>query len=259
MSQPRIPEPLTAVVDEARTDPETVGLLVKGSWAAGTADSESDYDLVWVLTDEAYSRRRESSRPMRLKEQRDFGVLDIAFSSPSDLQQAAERPGWWSRGLATALPALDKTGEVAAAQRRLVRMSDEVAREQAAEWYDAYLNSFYRSLKCWRRGDELAGRIEAAESVMHLMRTLFSLERRHAPYPNGLRAELSVLEGQGWPPGYLEDRVRKLVTTGDPAVQQEIERRVEALVRDRGLGGIRDAWDGEIERVSRFSFEESST
>ena len=134
-------------------------------------------------------------------------------------------------------------------------MTEAIAVEQATEWYDAYLNSFYRSMKCWRRGDELAGRIEAAESLMHLMRTLFALERRYAPYPNRLRAQLPLLEGQGWSPGYLEDALWKIVGTGSPVVQQEVERRVENPMRSRGFGGVRDGWEGEIERVAQFRFE----
>ena len=45
------------------------------------------------------------------------------------------------------------------------------------------------------------------------------------------------------------------MSTGDPKLQQALEARVEALMRDRGYGGVVDAWEGEIERVRAFAFE----
>jgi hypothetical protein len=145
---------------------------------------------------------------------------------------------------------LDKTGELGPLLAEITATTPQ----QTAEWFDGYLNSFYRSLKAWRRGDELAGRIEAAESAMNLMRTLFSLEGRWAPYPNRLRAHLDTLDGRGWAPGELERALLELVASGDPGFQQELEASVEELLRARGFGHVVDDWDGEIERVREFSF-----
>ena len=102
----------------------------------------------------------------------------------------------------------------------------------------------YRSLKAWRRGDELGGRLQAADSAMHLLRTLFSLERRWPPYYDRLGTQLAALDAQGWPPGYLREALLGLVRTGDPTLQQELAARVEALMRARGYGQVIDAWDG---------------
>ena len=233
---------LTAVVERAAADPATVGVLLKGS----PVDAESDYDLVWILTDAACDRRD----PLHVREP----PLDIAYSSPQRLRDAAASPGWWSAGLARTRVLFDRSGEATELASALAEMTPELARAQTPEWFDGYLNSYYRSLKAWRRGDELAGRIEAAESVIWLVRTLFGLERRHAPYPNALARELPQLEPQGWPPGYLAEMLLEIVSTGSPTAQQELERRVETLLRERGYGYVVDGWEGEIERVSAFVF-----
>jgi hypothetical protein len=119
-------------------------------------------------------------------------------------------------------------------------------------WFDAYLNAFYRSLKAWRRGNELGARLQAAESAMHVVRVLFALERCWPPYHDRLATQLERLSSQGWEPGYLEATLLQLVRTGDPNLQQELEGRVEALVRGRGYDV--DLWDGEIERVRSWGF-----
>lgn len=245
---------LDRILAEAERDPDTLGVLVTGSHAAGTTDHESDYDVVWVLTEEARELRRQAGMPHHVKEMRDDGVLDGVYASPSELREIAEHPGWYTAGFAEARVLLDKTGEVEELLEAIRTMPQERARVATAESFDAYLNSYYRSLKAWRRGDELAGRIEAAESVMHLVRTLFALELRPAPYPKRLREELCSLGEQGWPAGYLERTLLALVSTGDPAVQQELEGRVERLLRGRGHGAVVDGWEGEIERVSAFPF-----
>ena len=254
MPAPDSGDVLEKVLARASRDEATLGVLLKGSHAFDAADDESDYDLIWVLTDAERERRRAEGESLHVKERCDGALLDIVYSSPASLGEAADEPGWWSPGLAYSRVLLDKTGEVGERQRALASMTEERARGQAAECFDAYLNSFYRSMKAWRRGDELAGRIEAAESVMHLVRTLFSLERRWAPYPNRLRAELPRLDVQGWPAGYLERVLLAVVSTGDPQLQQELEERAEAALRERGFGHVVESWDGEIERVKSFGF-----
>jgi hypothetical protein len=181
--------------------------------------------------------------------------IDLSYTCPGNLQDIAAKPGWWTPGYATAQVLLDKTGEVMLALRRIAERPEEKAIADTRGWFDAYLNAFYRSLKAWRRGDELGGRLQAAESAMHLVRTLFSLERRWPPYHDRLHSQLQTLEQQGWPPGYLRDALLGLVRTGDPTLQQEIAARVEALLRARGYGDVLDAWDGEIERVMALRFE----
>jgi hypothetical protein len=245
---------LADLLARAEADVDTLGLIVGGSRGAGCADAESDYDLDWVLTDAAYDKRQVRGEPM---EHGGKPLLDIGYTCPRELRRVAdEPPGWWTPGYATARVLLDKTGVVTRALRAITLMPEDKAAADVPASFDAYLNAFYRSLKAWRRGNELGGRLQAAESVMHLARLLFALERRWTPYHDRLDAQLDTLsEAQNWPPGYLRETLLAVVRTGSPALQQELEGRVEALLRARGHGGVVDAWNGEIERVAAFRFD----
>ncbi len=132
-------------------------------------------------------------------------------------------------------------------------MPEERARADVLGCFDAYINAFYRSLKAWRRGNQLGGRLQAAASAMHLVQVLFALERRWPPYYDHLAGQLDTLASQSWPPGYLHDALLRLVATGDPKFQQELEAKVEVLLRARGFE--MNLWEGEIDRVKAFLFD----
>lgn len=247
---------LRRLIAEAAADPETLGLILGGSRGAGCADAESDYDLHWVWTDEAYRRWQAEGRPLQAKRLAPGEpVMDIAYTCPERLAHLAAHPGWWTPGFADARAVFDRDGAVGAALRAIATIPDDHAAQVAAGAFDAYLNAFYRSLKAWRRGNELGGRLQAAESALHLVRALFALERRWAPYHDRLATRLDTLNAQGWPPGYLREALLNLTGGGSPRRQQELQARVEALMRARGFGHVLDAWGGDIERVKGFRFD----
>jgi len=223
---------LDELTREVETDPASVGLILHGSRAAGTARDTSDFDLMRVVTDEAYPTHAT------LREKRtgvDGLAADVFYSSPRRLSELAERPDWQVGMLVTGRILVDR-GPLAALVETTLRRAGERARERLDEHYDAYLNCFVRSLKAWRRGDELGGRMQAAESALYLVRLLFALESRWHPYYDQLAAPLTELEPlQGWSAGELSNVLLRLVRDADPADQQELELRVESLLESRGI------------------------
>jgi hypothetical protein len=78
--------------------------------------------------------------------------------------------------------------------------------------------------------------MQAAHSCLVLVRLLFALERRWPPYHDQLRASLRELEAvQGWEDGFLEAALARLLESGDPTFQQQLEARVESLLSSRGI------------------------
>jgi Domain of unknown function (DUF4037) len=246
---------LQPLIAAARADPDIEGLILGGSRGAGVDDAESDYDLEWVLADQAYDRRVERGESTHIRGTLEQPLLDVSYTCLCKLEKIAAQMSWELPAYATARVLYDKTGQVAQAVQAMATMPEERARADVLGWFDAYLNAFYRSLKAWRRGNQLGGQLQAAESAMHVVRVLFALDRRWAPYHDRLVGQLDTLAGQGWPPGYLHDALIQLVQMGDPRLQQELEARVEALLRARGFEP--DMWDGEIERVKVFRFDKS--
>ena len=76
-----------------------------------------------------------------------------------------------------------------------------------------------------------------------------------APFHDQLTEPLRELERlQGWEEGFLADAFVRVLATGDPTFQQELELRVEALLDARGIAhqwGPEDGLDAVKEH--RFS------
>jgi hypothetical protein len=183
---------LDEITREVEADATSVGLILHGSRAAGNARDSSDFDLMRVVTDETYPSRA------LLRERRtgeDGVAADVFYSSPGRLGQLAERPDWQVGMLVTGRVLVDR-GPLAALVETTLRRAGEHAHACLDEHYDGYLNCFVRSLKAWRRGDELA---------------------------------------QRWRDGELSEGLLRLVRDADPAFQQELELRVEALLESRGV------------------------
>ena len=96
----------------------------------------------------------------------------MMYTCPRGLAEVVAHPGWWTAGYAASQVLVDKIGQVSSLVRAIGTLAEEEARADAAAWFDAYLNGFYRSLKASRGGDELGGRLQAAESAMVLVRAL---------------------------------------------------------------------------------------
>jgi hypothetical protein len=244
---------LAPLLAAAAADPEVEGVILSGSRGAGVDDAESDYDLEWVLTDAAYDQRAERGEQVHLSQDLDQPLLDVSYTCLRKLAQIAADASWPLPGYTTARILYDKVGHVTQALQEMVTIPEERAGADVLGWFDAYINAFYRSLKAWRRGNRLGGQLQAADSAMHLVRLLFAIERRWPPYHDRLVYQLDTLASQGWPPGYLHDALLRLVQTGDPKLQQELEARVEALLRARGFEV--NLWEGEIDRVKAFHFD----
>ena len=237
---------LQALIAEAAADADVVGLVLTGSRAIGAMTAELDYDLIFVVTDEACARYGQGRQPPG----RGAAIrnADIQTESPGSLQPESVA-SWMLPAFAEARVLFDRTGETTRLIASLRSMPAELARTAVAGWYDAYLNGLYRSLKSWRRGDELGARMEAAQTADYLLHVLYALERRWRPYSSRLVHHLPVLEAQGWRPGELREILLDLIGSGDPHRQQIIARRVIALLRERGFGHVYDGWDGKIDGV----------
>lgn len=216
---------LNELLEQAKSDPDAVGLVLIGSYASGTADEESDLDVLYVVRDGVAPPPRERR-----------GRVEFV---PTALDGLRNPPDWFKPALAHARVLLDESGDVTAA----IEAAQRVSREETAELYDSYLNDLYRSLKAWRRGNELAGRIEAGRSLRYLGELLFALGGTRGPYPKDWPGKL----------GELEPLVLEVARTADPTTQQELARRVRALARD--YEDVYAGWEGEIDRVLELDFE----
>lgn len=240
-------------VAEAEDDPATLGVLLHGSRASARHRDDSDYDLIRIVTQEAYDARRNRAALLERIALEDGSKGDVLYQTPSRIEVYVTEHDWYTATYLGAHIVFDRTGDIGDLLARMRTEANRVARETTATAYDAYLNSFARSMKSARHGDELGQRLHAAESALALVRTLFGLESTWPPYHDGLATELPAIEhSQGWPAGYLSMALGRLAGGADPSFQQELEAEVERLLTARG---IQHEWGAdELEPLKALRF-----
>jgi len=211
---------LAALLEQAQGDPDAIALVLLGSAASGSTHDGSDLDVWYVLRGE----------PLPPRERR--GRLEIV-STTLELLRAA--PDWSKPALAYAQTIWDETGEV----EPVLAAARTISHDETAELYDGYLNDFYRSMKAWKMGNELAGRIECGRSLRYLGELVFALDGVRAPYPKEWHGKL----------GDLEPRILEVARTGAPHLQQELCVIVRDRAAQRGYSRVYEAWTGDIEHA----------
>jgi predicted nucleotidyltransferase len=227
----------------ARGDPNVVGLFLGGSRGKGLATPRSDYDVYLIVSKKVGEYRRHF--PFRHGDDPEVVVLSLAeFKRHAAIGSETE----WNRyTFAHVTAELDKTGEIQRLLDEKGTLSREAAHSIAAEALDAYINSYYRSAKNFRDGNELAGRLDAAESLPYFLTTLFALYERVRPYNKYLRWELEEhpLPGEEWSAERLLPLLAS-VAAGDVAAQRSLFRKLERLARERGYSGVIDGWGDDV-------------
>ncbi len=209
------------LVRGAEADPDTLALVLSGSRAVGHEQEESDYDLYLVRT----APGKPALPPN----------VEAAVTTLEELRTL--EPYWWTDGLVAGRVLVDKTAGALDAELARLRSVPESA---VSEAYDAYLNHFVRGTGSSRRGDELAARLHAAESVVFLVRALHALEGRRPPFHD----HLDDLPDE-WRYALLE-----ILRTADPEAQRALEARVETLMHAHGVHA--DAgWGENLDRARR--------
>ena len=206
------------VVERARSDERVVGLFLGGSRGKDAhVRADSDYDVRVVGDADNFDTPRGSN-------------VEVSVMS---LDRFRDYPEWDRYTLTHTRAVVDKTGEIQRVIEEKGRLSEAESAERAPAALDAYMNSLYR---CLKRPTGVGGRLHAAEATGHLLTCLFALEGRVRPFHDYLEWELEHFPLDGWSdlPGLLE---------GDP---RELFRRVEACVRERGLGDTVDAWQPDV-------------
>ncbi len=163
----------TAVVEDAESDPKTVAIVLCGSRSVGHERPDSDYDLHYV-------RLVAEKPPPR-------DNVEAALVTLEELRTL--EPSWWTDAMVQGRVLVDKTnGEL---DLILTRLS---APDDATLAYDAYLNAYVRGKAALARGDELGGRLHAADSVRELARALFALAGKRPPFHDRLAGTLDDWE-----------------------------------------------------------------
>jgi hypothetical protein len=227
---------LADVVARAGADPDSVGLCLHGSRSQGVHRPDSDYDILWIVTDEAHVKRGATDELVANRVLPNGARVDIHFLSPGVLTEIAADPARARSTCFTVRILLDKTGEVDAGITAMRATANRRAVAELADYFDEYNIAFGRSLKCWRRGEVLGARLNAARSAQFLLRLLYAAQGRWAPFADYLTLDLPELESaQGWPAGFVAAALHRLLDDADPGFQQDLQLRVARFLAGRDI------------------------
>jgi nucleotidyltransferase-like protein len=217
---------LEALLEEARLDENVIGVVLFGSRARDAyVDGHSDWDVYVVV------RERRGDRPFVRGER--VETIELTLDELADPTDSLRYHLAWIE------PQLDKTGEVAEALRTAVHVDPG----GAGRPLDAYVNSYYRSLKNARVGLELAALLDAQESIPWYLEFVFAVHGRLRPYNKWLEWELRE---HPLPVDVDLQRLERIARTGGLEDQQSLFRDTEALARMHGHGATIDGWDPDV-------------
>lgn len=223
---------------QQRTD--LIGVLLYGSYSLGMNTETSDIDLMGILLGDTV--------PERELWVQDGLEVELNFLTAERWLSLAQVDHWLNFGLAHGKVLLDPHGIVAEGLKRLQTLPESY-RGHSVELLDTYLNTTYRSLKAWRRGDELGARLHAGMGVMALIDALFRLAGKWAPYWDRLDGQWGCLDSLGLDTVPMQQEISTVVFDASVSAQKILYRRVSGWMRVHGHAEIFDAWDSDFHEL----------
>lgn len=232
------------LVKEAKEDPNIIGFFLSGSRGKNRHTMQSDYDIEVVTKDSVQKIYKEKYK------QKNIEGFEFCVFSISEFRRHAEigTDYDWDRASYTHLkPVVDKTGEIQKLISEKGKIPKDRIKKSVSRSLDAYINYVYRSLKCFRDGNIVGARLEAARTVNCLLDTVFALDCRVTPYYKYLEWELDE-----WPLKKFKISSKDLIKdillileSGDAKSQQKLFVLVEKVLRKEGYEPVFDAWRKE--------------
>lgn len=219
---------LAASLERWKADPTVLGVGLHGSRGAGTQDADSDYDVLFLVTEadeDTETRLCPDGKPLW-----DPWSLTIPI-----LEEMRDRPDGYSPTMLDVAIVFDRTGDFTRILSTFGDLPPDKARAGAESFYDAYLNAFVRSVKAHRKGDRFGAHLQAGASVRYLLTALFALNGRMTPYHDRLHRHWRYLVKTPCPIDELTARIARILTDADPVEQARLSEKVEALMVDSGI------------------------
>jgi len=249
---------LQSYSQDIAANPKVLAEILAGSWAVGFEKPGSDLDCYVIF--KAGTAEREVEK---FKEQMwaKYGTVDIDLSNRmaqtiSEFKNHAKigTPFDWDRySFVHAQMIFDRSGGVVQKILDAKRELDPTEQRAAVQAnLPAYISLSYRAVNSSKFGRKFASRLDAAESVQHLLVAWFALEGRVRPYNKYLEWELRnfPLRALKIP---VERQLTLLVGIGSGKITDvlEMHRLMEQLARRKGYGRMYDIWGDKLKKGMR--------
>jgi predicted nucleotidyltransferase len=160
------------LLEDAKKDSNIIGFILGGARGKGFATRHSDYDIYVVVKDKVLESYEEKYEKLGTKDIT-FWVISFSFFEE---YAAIGSPYEYDRYNFTHLRAMiDGNGRI----QNLIDENGKLPKEEKFGFVsgklDSYINSVYRSLKCFRDGNIVGARLEASRSIPLFLNVIFGL------------------------------------------------------------------------------------
>lgn len=228
-------------LEKAQQDNRILGIILAGGRGKGMATENSDYDVILVTRDEDL-----------LSVKNDYPKTEYIDSLPHAISDFRERAKMGTRTeydkytFTHVTAILDRNGEIQNLINEKGILDPIEATKIAKDALGGYLNMLYRSLKNFRDGNNLAGLLDASETVPRIIKFIFAIENRVAPFNKFLLWELTNYPLSKFP---LETKdflfkIESILTKGDIETQKELLKIIRQLALDNNQEEEIADWDG---------------
>jgi hypothetical protein len=230
------------ILEDARTNPAILGLILSGSRGKGFENAYSDYDLIMIAAGDAVATFRAKYAGAR-----DIDLTVCSLAQFRDYAQWGSAEAWDRYTFAHVKVLVDKTGTLAGLAAEKGRIPPDKLAGAIDTAIDAYVNGVYRAVKCIRNGNALGARLEAANAMLDLLTLVFALNGRHRPFLGYLEKELSLypLDELPWSVDAFAGAIARVLDSADLETQQMLLADTEKFCRARGHGHMFDSWSGK--------------
>ncbi|MDD4901460.1 MAG: hypothetical protein PHS62_05195 [Patescibacteria group bacterium] len=229
------------VLEDAKNDPNIVGLVLTAGRGKGLATEHSDYDVLIVVTDVKTDEYKKRFKKLKIINIFDLNVISLTeFKGHAEVGSETE---WDRYNFAHIKAQIDKGGIQKLIDSKGIIPSNKI-KKITENNLDGYINLYYRSIKNHRDGNFIASHLDAAESIPCLLVALFAMNGRAKPYNKYLEWELAnyPLKITSWTVKDFMSKVKTVVATGDIEVQKKLFKSVKELFYKNGFTKSIDGW-----------------
>jgi hypothetical protein len=241
IDQQKAKEAYESYLNKAKDDSRIIGVMLAGGRGKGAASENSDYDVIFVTTDDGFESVKK-----------DYPKTEYIDSLPHAISEFREHAKigtgtQYDKYTFTHTKAIiDKTGEVQKLIDEKGALDATDAQKIARSALGGYLNSLHRSLKNIRDKNILAGHLDATETIPELLTFIFAIEERVRPFNKFLVWELENYPLKKLPistPDFIA-KIQAISQNADSETQKELLQMVRKLAIENGHADEIADWEG---------------
>ncbi len=236
------------LLNEAKSNPYVIGIILTGSRGKGKVTKHSDYDVFLVVKNKTPKKIVKSLLRFR---KLDFDLFVMELNAFKNYASWGGNYAWDRYNFARLKAPLDKTGKIQKIVDEKGSLPAKYKKQFIKDSIDHYINQVYRSIKTHRDGDLLASRLEGNESIQPMLNAVFAWHGRLKPYYKYLKWELKREPLKKIPISQAKfiKMITKIAKQGDIKTQQQLLKILSKMFLK---GGYKHGWEWKFDWLLNY-------